>query len=725
MATPLANRADSSQPALYEPTAETSMQYRDLAYAGRLFSGIRSHWRLFIGVFVGFVVLVTVATLLVPKQYTATVKMIVGGVQTQDEADAKYSSLPVLNALALQNSTESSDTVAELVQEGPVLDKVIDTLKLNMGPDQLLSHVSVKPVLNTAVLSLSVTWRNRERAALVANVFSQAFVERERTLIGSQAVAAQGYLREAITNAQNSLQQANGALASYQAKFQIADITSQTQALLQNLESKESKIDELTDDEKQAQAQLASAQSLLSSTPATVPGQQTTDVNPATTQLRQQLADAEVQLATARQRYTDKNPTVITLKQQVDQLARQLAAEPATVSGGTVDVPNPVYQQLSQQSATLQGQIQGDAAQIKELTAQRKALAPAIAALPAQTAKLGFLQERAKLASDVYTALEQKYDDAVVAANSAISDVTVVQPASAQEAIPSPNLLFNMLASVVIGLILAVLAVVVKDALERHVREDKDVERTMGLPVIAHIPNMTAKDVRALPWLQTVTAEAFLHLCASLRILGQKSNVRVVAVTSPRKGEGKTTVAYQLACAMSRIRRSVLLIDADMRCPAAHKQAQIENARGLSDVLSGSATFEESVVEFTPTFHILTAGRPPQNPVGLIEANGFDDVLRRAREQYECVIVDTPALSPVVDAALIAARADATAIVLSTNESHEGEARTAATRLRSLGVDNVIGVILNRTKTKFSDYSDYFASEPRSLAPPAPAGSGV
>jgi polysaccharide biosynthesis transport protein len=704
----LANRHSAPPPAVYEVTNEAE-RLRELAYIGRFLAAIRAHWKLFVGVLAGFVVLVTVGTLVVPKRYTASVKMIVGSAGSAIDAEQRSSTLPVLNALVLQSSDLSSDTVAELVQEGPVVDKVISTLGLKASRTQVLSQVSVKPVLNTAILNLSVTWRSPEQAAAIANTFSTVFVERERDLIRSQAVSAENYLQQAINQAQTNLQNANGALSAFQAKVQIADITSQTQGLIQRLETDESQIAELQEDQKQAEAQLASAQSQLRTVSATVAGQQATDVNPAAAQLRQQLADAEVQLATARQRYTDKYPEVIALTQQVSQLRKAIAAMPADVPGGSVAVPNPVYQQLQQQASNLQSQIQGDGAKIAVLEQQRKSLLPTLAALPSKTQQLAFLQERAKLASDVYTALQQKYDDAVVAANSAISDVTVVQSASPQHVDVSPNILFNLAAAIAIGLILASLAVAIVDAIGRRIRGDDDVERVVGLPVIAHIPNVETKRVEALPWLQTVNVEAFLHLCASLRLRGGP-DARIVVVTSPEKGDGKSTIAFQLAGAMSRIRPHVLLIDADMRCPAAHIQANIRNRVGLSDVLCSLQIFDHAVEHISSSFDILTAGTIPENPVGLIESTNFDRFLELVRARYDYVVIDTAALHPVVDSVLIASRADATALVLSADTSSEKLAGEAADRLRALGVDNVIGVIMNRARTSFSDYSDYFST---------------
>jgi capsular exopolysaccharide synthesis family protein len=708
----LSKRSSTPAPVVYEASNEDE-RARELAYVGRLLSSIRVHWRLFAAVFFGFLALVTIGTLLVPRQYTATVKMIVGSAPST--ADSQQSTLPVLNALVLQSSDLSSNTVAELVQEGPVVDKVIDRLKLKDSPGDILSHLSVKPISETAILSLSVSWRNADQAAIIANAFASAFVDRERDLIRSQALAAQGYLQQAIANAQQEMQKANDNLSAFQARTQIADIASQTQALIQRLENAESQIAELREDQKQAQAQLASAQSQLRQLSSTIPGSKATDVNPTTLQLREQLANVEVQLATARERYTDKYPQVIELTQQRDQLRRAIDAQPGTVSGSVVAVPNPVYEQLAQQSATLRSQIQGDGAKIGVLEQQQKMLRPRISALPSTTAQLAFLQERAKLATDVYNALQQKYNDAVVAANSAISDVTVVQPASANNVSVSPNLRFNMLIGAAIGFILACLAVAVIEALQQRIREDRDVERVCGLPVIAHIPSMSPADAEALPWLQTVTLEAFLHLCASLR-LRTRSSSSVVAITSPEKGDGKSTVAFHLASAMSRIRSRVLLVDGDMRRPAVHVQAKIKNRLGLSDVLSGVCKFEDAVAHVSPTLDILTAGSITENPVGLIESPQFDRLLELGRDRYDYVIVDTAALNPVVDSVLIAAHADATALVLSAHSSNEKVAGEASERLRALGVDNIVGVVMNRTRTKFSDYRDYFS--PRSPALP-------
>lgn len=698
--------AFSSPPAKYE-RAHEAKRARAVPHHGNFLDAIRAHWRLFAGVFLACVALGTAGTLLAPKQYTATAKMIVGSPQTAADAAQSNASSASRTSPALQTAALSSDTIVDLIREGPVVEKVIDTLKLDQSRAQVLGRIDVRFVPNTPIVSLSATWGNPTQAVAIANTFAGVFIDRDRELIGAQAVAAQARLQTAISTAQDALQQANGALAAYQAKYEIADPTQQTQPLLQRVRADESTLRDLQDDRAQSQARLSSALAQIAALPPTIAGQQATDVNPASTALRQQLAETEMQLATARRRYTDQNPALVALEQQRDELQRQIAAEPVTVAGQTIAIPNPVAQQLSQEAATLRSHIQGDIAQIAELQRRHEALAPAIAAIPAQTTQLGLLQERANRASDIYKALAQKYDDAVVASNSAVSDVTVVQAAEADSVTVSPNIVFNVIASIVLGLIFGLLAVAIANSARRRVREDRQIERVLGLPVIAHIPSLTKQHQRALPWLQTATLKGFLHLCTALQVLRRNSGTHVIVLTSPEKGDGKTTIAYGLASAMSQILSRVLLIDADMRSPSTHLQAKIKNGRGLSEILSSRRSLDQVVVHHTATLDILTAGAPSANPGALVGSPAFDDLLNLARERYDCVIIDTPALGPVIDSALIAARADSTALVLSGDGSHEEAAVQAVARLRSLGVQNTLGIIMNRTSAKFGDQTDY------------------
>jgi polysaccharide biosynthesis transport protein len=704
----LAVSDEGGQTAVYVQTSE-STKFRELAYIGRLWDAIKTHRRIFFGVALGFVVLTAVVSVLIPKQYTASVKFIVGGTPNQETSDEKATDLPVLNAIALQSSDLSSETFAEMMQEGPVADEVISQLGLNVSRDRLLSHVSVKPVLNTAVLTLSASWRNPQGAAQIANSFANVFIAHDRELVRSQAVAVQDGLKTAIAQAQQRVQDANDALTRYQAANRITDAPTATQTIMGRAAGIDLHLDQVRNDEKTAQAQLATDRSQLAGIPAMIPGQQGSQANPTILALRQQLADAEVALATAEQKYTEQHPTVIGLRAQRDKLRAEIASLPTSVASGTTMIPNPVYQQLQSQIDTLDAQVRGDMAQDQELNSQRHALDPDIKKLPAVMAQLGFLQQRATLAASVYSALQEKQNSAIVAANAAISDVAVVAPADAVDATVSPNIRTNIALSVPLGLALATLVVCALELVQRRIRSDADVRRSIGLPVIGHIPNIDTSKPKALPWLRSMSIEAFLHVCTSLRMRANKPT-RTVAITSPSRGDGKSSIAYNVAAAMANIRPSVLIVDADLRYPTIHFHANRENTVGLADVLDGSVALDDAIVNLAPGFDALTAGKIPQHPVRLLDSPAFDDLLKTVSNRYSMVIIDTSAFVPVADAKLVASRVDATVVVLSSLSSNEKAAAAFVAHFRALGIDNMLGVILNRTTPEFIDYSDYIAT---------------
>ncbi len=152
------------------------------------------------------------------------------------------------------------------------------------------------------------------------------------------------------------------------------------------------------------------------------------------------------------------------------------------------------------------------------------------------------------------------------------------------------------------------------------------------------------------------------------------------------------------------------MIDADLRRPSLHNKLNRELGRGLSDVLVGTANLRDVVM---PTEHegldLLTSGTRTPNSVKLIQSRRFDELLEELLETYQTVIIDAPALMPVVDAAILAAKADGTVLVLSIDSTDSHDVRRSLAKLHNMGVANVIGTVANRVKPQRSLVDeDYF-----------------
>jgi polysaccharide biosynthesis transport protein len=201
---------------------------------------------------------------------------------------------------------------------------------------------------------------------------------------------------------------------------------------------------------------------------------------------------------------------------------------------------------------------------------------------------------------------------------------------------------------------------------------------------------------------------------------------KVLSVTSAVSGEGKTSVAAQLAVSIaSATNRPTLLIDGDMRSPDVHRIFDVDLGPGLCDVLSGEATAEEAVeTGFSEHLHLLTAGNLAASPHRLMGGGKFHDLIGRLREIYEFIIIDTPPILPASEALLMSSAADSAILCVRRDYSRMGQMSEAARRLRSSGV-NLAGAVLSGVPVhEYSNrYGAYYYTRTRLAGTPATANT--
>jgi succinoglycan biosynthesis transport protein ExoP len=709
----------------------------------RLWQALLRRKRTLSVVTVGTFLAIALYTIFAPRTYTTHVKLIAGnGNPTAGGAQNANANLPLLNALLAATGVQASETYAELFQENPVANVVIEQLKLPMTAAQLLKYIKVQSVVNTTVLDLSARWSNPEMSAKIANAFASAFVEHERSLVGAQADDAIKTLSAQLPSAQAKAIAAEGALTRFQSENDMADLQTQTQNTMNAAAALDAKISLTEVDRRQASAQLANITAQLNNTGPTVSGPTSVAPNPVLAQLQQQLAQVTVQLQVASQQYTEQHPTVIGLKRQQTEVQREMARTSATVVAQANTMPNPVFAQLSQQAATMRTQVASDTAQLEQLNHQRAAMKPLLASLPGKATRLLEYQRQAKLAEDVVTALRQKLNEANISKTTALSDVTITSPAHAAEASMKPDIQLNLLVGAFVSVILGVIVTLLVFVFDRRIRDTSQIEQDLNLPVLASVPqlgelrSLPVTGIDALPtaearekapdepWLRSFAIESFLQLVTSLRYsaTGDK-RMRCITITSPVQGDGKSTIALNTAITMAHIEPRVLLIDADLRRPSLHDKLNRKLGRGLSDILVGTAELNDVII---PTEHegldLLTSGTRTPNSVKLIQSGRFDQLLDELLKTYQTVIIDAPALMPVVDAAILAAKADGTVLVISIDSSDWHDVRRALAKLHGMGVSNIIGTVANRFKpARTMVYDDYFAAAGATSRPALPS----
>ncbi|MEX0643464.1 MAG: polysaccharide biosynthesis tyrosine autokinase [Pirellulales bacterium] len=240
-----------------------------------------------------------------------------------------------------------------------------------------------------------------------------------------------------------------------------------------------------------------------------------------------------------------------------------------------------------------------------------------------------------------------------------------------------------------------------RDLLDHRLRSVEEIAAVLQLPVLGAIPYFGDKQelgqagrlVVLSP--RSTAAESIRTLRTALHFGLAVRDVKAIVVTSPAPGDGKSTVASNLAIAMAQADQKVLLIDADMRRPTQQAIFEVSCDRGLASVLTDRRPVEEAIIHDTVDgLDILPCGPCPSNPVELLNNGFFADMLIKLREKYDRIIIDSPPIMPVADARVIAALGDATLLVLRADRSTRRVALAARNELWRVRATR-IGIVVN------------------------------
>jgi capsular exopolysaccharide synthesis family protein len=245
---------------------------------------------------------------------------------------------------------------------------------------------------------------------------------------------------------------------------------------------------------------------------------------------------------------------------------------------------------------------------------------------------------------------------------------------------------------------------------DKRVRSIAEVKSVVGLQPLGLVPHIAEKRSNSLRGQivsgqsKSEVAEAYRTLRTTLFFRAGSSGAKTLLVTSPTMGDGKTMTASNLAIAVAQSGTRTLLIDADLRRPMQHRIFEIENRRGLTNLISGDAEFSQ-VVQRTGVagLDVITSGPVPSNPAEVLNGQPFRDLLAELAKNYDLVIIDSPPIMPVTDARILAAICDVTVIVLRALRSDLNVARHAKEALQEVGA-HVAGAIVNDVPRKGGFY---------------------
>ena len=211
----------------------------------------------------------------------------------------------------------------------------------------------------------------------------------------------------------------------------------------------------------------------------------------------------------------------------------------------------------------------------------------------------------------------------------------------------------------------------------------------------------------------SISAEAYKTLRTNIQYSSFDKEIKTILVTSTIPGEGKSTIAGNLALSFAQQDKKVLVIDCDLRKPALHKMFKLSNFKGLSDVIVGNSDLEKAMYNYRDNFDILTSGKIPPNPSEILASNAMTMLLEKLKTMYDIIIIDSAPLQAVTDAQIISNKVDGTLLVIRAGLTKR-EAILQAKELLNQVNAKILGVVLNGAENNSEKHYYYYGSKEES-----------
>ncbi len=575
-----------------------------------------------------------------------------------------------------------------------------------LAKEDLADNLEVNPFADSRLLKISMTCNDPNSARVIVETFAEQYMKNQKEQNESKEYDRHKDLEARQVREEMNLKGVNGEIADLESQLNEGGIT----GTLSKVSTKDMELSQLIENSLKIQLDLATSQDLYKSLYDQISADQdppkvATDiaVDPEVSEYRQAVNNIELSIAESMENLGANNTSVKDLQAREQLLEGKLNAATAEAR---------IRYRTEAIEDAKEAVTQGDRA-LKSMNARIDTLRGDMAHLTDVMTTL--LQKQSE--KEGYEAKLKTIDDRLdEIANYAVKrDFSSIQWAAKPETpdAPSfPKLSVTMTLAVFAGLGLALGIAFLREFLDTSIRSPRDITRVGNMNVLGMVPHEDDDPQSAGARLPVVIFEAPHSMMAEqlrqvrtrLQHSSSLDTTRSILVTSPSPGDGKSTIACNLASGLALNGRRILLVDANFRRPELHRVFNLSNEQGFSDVLGSLELFETTMHETqVPNLFVLPSGPKPTNATELLESQLLIDFIERALEEFDHVIFDSGPLLFVSETVALAPRVDGVVTVVRARANSRGVLSRMRENLRQVKAEH-LGIVLNAVRAQGGGY---------------------
>ena len=630
------------------------------------------------------------------------------------ERYAANANIEILDNQASRSDRDFFETQIHLIQTKGLAQRVIDDLGIDTSKSSggilskikglfkaetsspssndtvalFLENLTVQPISNSQLLSISYDASSPELAAKISNTVATTFVRQNLERRFENASSYKTYVTENIQITKKSLEDAEGRLNQYaREKGLIQDVDGQSSAsFILKKQSEELVLAEKERIEAEASFNIYKQDKTK--------GASSTITDPYINSLKKSAARLETSYQALKNKRTR---SARRLRKQIDALLTDINSEGDSIKSSL----ETKFLEASQKE--------------KMLRAQLEKLKQNVLNSQTETTKYNRLLREVEINQLAYNKQLEQLMAVNVASTVGTNNISIIDKATPPTKKYKPSLKTNLLFGLLLGLLLGMGFAFLREFIDDTIKNTETLEKISGLPVLAQLPDLIGLSAKKLALQAAIEprstlSESIRSLRTSLRFSTRNGAPQSIFITSSGAAEGKSTIAVNLAIAYAQAGSKVLLIDADLRNPSIHKILELDNLDGLTNYLA-TATDEDQDIShpcMINNLRVIGSGPIPPDPVELLSGNKMGILLENAKRDYDHIIIDGPPVLGLADSLVLANMADATLMSIEAGKTRKTNILDSLKRLERANA-NILGSVMTRLNSKVDpDYNDNY-----------------
>lgn len=616
--------------------------------------------------------------------------------------------------------------------------KVSNPLPPGISKEELIVRkirgaISAEPVRDADIIKVRVEARDPVSAAIIANTVSDVLRERRLKVKREEVSGVREFIETQLTIIGEQLRGAEQALKNFKEANRVTYLDQESQEILRRMTEAEVLYNKAQADRRETDQRLSYVLAKIAEQRKEIVPSITDITSPWALKLKQQLVNLEVQYTTLRvQDYPPDHPQVIQLKDQIQQTKQYLTEEMLKIAEGENTIePLSQIQNFLEESVALGVDLQSYRAREDALRKIVHSYDRELQSLPEKELQLAQLTRSKEVNDRTYMMLLEKGEEARITEAAKISDIRVIDPAVPPESPVRPRKTMNLALGIMLGLTVGMGLAFFSESLDASLKTVEDVEDAIGLPTLGLIPTIQerhqykddgsqmAAHLITFHGPKSAASEAYRSLRTNIQFVGPDKPLDTLLVTSAGPKEGKTLTVANLGITIARFGTKTLLIDSDLRRPMLHRLFGTSKVPGLTDVLIGDGQVHDIIHKTeVDNLWVLTSGTLPPDPAELLGSQSMRQLLLQLRSEFHIILLDSPPVIAVTDAAVLGTEAHGVAMVIQSGKTTEDAALRAKTLLENVNA-KIFGTVLNNVPTEnlygrygyYYRYSYYYTSE--------------